>query len=69
MSPELESLLDEHGILTGQEVLDLTGGNEALLIEYQQYWNDSVIPDLVARIKTNGTIEDARALDQHSPVS
>jgi hypothetical protein len=65
-TPELQAIIDEHGLLTGQEFLDLTYKNMDLYHQYLDYFDNDILPRVVANIKTRGSVEDARTLDKHT---
>ena len=42
----VEAIMNEHGYLTGQEFLDLTGNDMDLYNAYLAYWNAILIPQI-----------------------
>lgn len=66
MSPELKAIMDEHGLLTGDEFLALTNNDMTLYKEYVEHFDSVIMPQVVANIKIRGSVEDARTLDKHT---
>jgi hypothetical protein len=48
---KVNAIIKEHGLLTGQEFLDLTSNDMPLYHAYLSYWDALVVPDLESAIE------------------
>ncbi len=58
---QVSTIIKDHGLLTGQEFLDLTDNNMELYWAYLDLWDSIIIPDLHDKIQKK--IEAAESSD------
>ena len=51
LQDRVSAIIAEHGLLTGQEFLDLTNNDMDLYWAYLDYWNALIIPEIHDKIE------------------